>query len=577
MLFSSGLFPSSQARRAFLRTLSAGVISFTPALSMAQETSEQTSGNGSPLDDFIHRYMKAMNAPGLTLALANKTSTVRTAGFGYTDVEQKLPVTPELLFEIGSITKSFVALTLLQLREEGKLDLHKPVLDYLPWAPIQANYGEITIHHLLTHSSGLPDALGLFLTDPDARHTQGFAPGSHFHYANVGFTLLGYVIQTLDQRPWPDAVRSRIFEPLGMTSSRAVITDDTRVRRARSYVPFYTEGPYARQGRLAPAGDLIFKDAAGSITSTPGDMARYMQMLLNRGQVGGRRVVSEESFALFSTPYIKSPVLSPTSFYGYGIGVDKVDGHTVLRHTGGMTSFASSILVDLDGGVAAFASINAMQGYRPVPVTDFAVQLMNAETQKTQAPHAPELPAEGIKNAGDYAGAYSSADGKRVELVAQDDRLLIRADSASVPLEHRGGDVFLATAPGWEHFPLVFGRAAAAKDSRQKGAVVELAHGADWYTNDKYSGPRTYPVMADLQQFTGSYQSGSDWMGNLRIVERKGKLWAEGTTPLARIGNALFRFGEQAWIPDTAQFFYIVGGKAQLMKLNGADLWRISD
>jgi len=536
------------------------------------------SAKGSQqLDDFIHNYMQAMNAPGLTLALANKSGTVRTAGFGFSDMERKLPVTPDLLFEIGSITKSFVALTLLQLRDEGKLDVHKPLLDYLPWAPIQANYGVITIHHLLTHSSGLPDALGLFLTDPEARHIQGFAPGSHFHYCNVGFTLLGYVIEAIDNRPWPEAVSSRILEPLGMTASRAVIMDETRAHRAQSYVPFYTEGPYGRHGRLALAGDLVFRDAAGSITSTPGDMARYMQMLLNRGKYGEQRIVSEESFALFSMPYIKSPDLGPTTSYGYGIGVDKLDGHTVLRHTGGMTSFASSLHVDLDGGVAAFASINAMQGYRPVPVTQYALQVMNAEVEGKQAVKAPALPSEEIENAADYAGIYSSTVGKRVEIAAEGHRLFIRGSDRSIPLERMQGDVFLANAAEWEHFPLLFGRAEGAKGSSAKGAVVELAHGSDWYTNAKYSGPRSYAQAPELQQFTGFYASGTDWVGNIRIVERKGKLWADGTAALEPIGNALFRFGEQPWSPDTVQFFYNVRGKAQMMKVNGADVWRISD
>lgn len=572
-------FAYSQPRRAFLRSLSAGVISScAPMISVAQETAATaSSAKSTELDDFIGRYMQAMNAPGLTLALANKSGVVRTAGFGFSDVEQKVPVTPDLLFEIGSITKSFVALTLLQLRDEGKLDVHKPLLEYLPWAPIQANYGVITIHHLLTHSSGLPDALGLFLTDPDARHAQGFTPGSHFHYCNVGFALLGYVIEAIDNRPWQEAVRSRIIEPLGMTSTRAVIMDETRTRRAKSYVPFYTDAPYGRHGRLAAVGDLMFNDAAGSITSTPGDMARYMQMLLNRGKYGEQRIVSEESFVLFSTPYIKSPDLGPTTSYGYGIGVDKLDGHTILRHTGGMISFASSFHVDLDGGVAAFASINAMQGYRPVPVTQFAVQVMNAEAQGKPAPKAPELPKEDLENAADYAGTYSSSEGKRVEIVAEGHRLFIRGSGGSIALERMQGDVFLANAPGWEHFPLVFGRAEGAKDPAAKGAVIELAHGSDWYTNAKYSGSRSYPPSPELQQFTGFYGAGSDWIGNIRIVERKGKLWADGTAALEPIGNALFRIGAQPWSPDTMQFFYLVRGKAQMMKVNGADVWRVSD
>ena len=550
-------------RRVFLRNVSAGVM-----LSCAPLAAETPTGE--PLDDFIKQYMTAMNAPGLTLALAYKSGLVRTSGFGYSDLDTKTPVTPDLLFEIGSITKSFVALTLLQLRDQGKLDLQKPILDYLPWAPIQANYGVITVHHLLTHSSGLPDALGILLSDPEARHAQGFVPGEHFHYCNLGFCLLGYLIQKLDGRPWPEAVRNRILEPLGMTSTRAVITDKTRGQRAKSYMPYYGDVVYPRHGRLGRAAELVFDSAAGSITSTPGDMALYLQMLLNRGRHAQGRIVSEEGFGLFSTPYIKAPEFSATASYGYGIAVDKLDGNTILRHTGGMASFASSIHVDLDSGVAAFASINAMQGYRPVPVTQFAVQVMNAKAQNKKVPDAPPLPDPAIKDAQDYAGVYTSAAGKRLEVVAEGERLMLRAGSETIPLEHAGGDVFLPGAPVWEQFPVIFSRS-------EKRQVVELAHGSEWYMNANYSAELSFPEAAELQAYSGYYQDASAWSGSVRVVVRKGKLWADGVTQLQPIGNALFRVGEEPYSPDTAQFYYMVDGKAQLMKLNGSDLWRISE
>lgn len=554
-------------RRAFLRNMSAGVM-----LSYAPLAADTTAG--SLLDEFIQRYLAAMNAPGLTLALANKSDIVRTAGFGYSDLDLKTPVTPDLLFEIGSITKSFVALTLLQLREQGKLDLQKPILEYLPWAPIEANYGVITVHHLLTHSSGLPDALAIFPSDPTAHHVQAFAPGTHFHYCNLGFSLLGHLIQKLDGKPWPEAVSSRILEPLGMTSTRAMITDRTKSLRAKSYVPFYSDVVYPRNGRLGRAVDIVFENAAGSITSTPGDMALYLRMLLNRGQSPQRRIVSEESFVLFTTPYIKAPEFGPTSSYGYGIGVDKLDGNTILRHTGGMTSFASSIHVDLDGGVAAFASINAMQGYRPTPVTQFAVQLMNAKARNKETPQPPALSDSAIKDAQDYAGEYTSPAGKRLEVVANGDSLLLRDGDVTIPLEQAGGDTFLPNAPTWDRFPIVFNRADGTADKRQ---VVELVHGSDWYTNAHYSGERSFPDAPELQPFCGYYQDASAWSGSVRIVLRKGKLLADGVTPLQPIGNALFRMGDEAYTPDTVQFHYLVDGKAQLLKMNGADLWRISE
>jgi D-alanyl-D-alanine carboxypeptidase len=325
----------------------------------------------SKLDAFTAAYMMAMNAPGMTQALTDKTATIRKAGYGYANVELKTPVSPDQLFQIGSITKSFTALIMLQLRDEGKVDLHRPVLEYLPWLPVNMPYGPITAHHLLTHSSGLPDADAIFQSDPAARHVQGFAPGAHFHYCNLGFAILGQIIEKLDGRPWYQCLQARILTPLSMTQTAAVITINSSARSATGYQPFFDDQVYPRQGRLVPRPPEVFASAAGGIAAPPGDMAIYLRMLLN----GGHGIVSADGFRLLSTPYIHATEFSPTSFYGYGIAVDVLDGHKILRHTGGMSCFASSIHLDLDGGVAAFASINAMQGYRPTAVTQYAVQL----------------------------------------------------------------------------------------------------------------------------------------------------------------------------------------------------------
>jgi CubicO group peptidase (beta-lactamase class C family) len=134
-----------------------------------------TSAQVSPsLQRFIQDYMSAMNAPGLTLGLANREGTLATASYGYADLAAKTPVTTKQLFQIGSISKSFAALVILQLQDEGKLDVQAPVLHYLPWLPIETEYGEILIHHLLTHSSGMPDDPPLFSGEPGARVRQTF-------------------------------------------------------------------------------------------------------------------------------------------------------------------------------------------------------------------------------------------------------------------------------------------------------------------------------------------------------------------------------------------------------------------
>lgn len=529
-----------------------------------------------PLDAFISAYIRAMNAPGLTLALATANGTVRTAGFGFSDLEAKEPVTPQHLFEIGSITKSFVALTLLQLREAGKLDLDRPILEYLPWLPIETNYGAVTPRHLLTHSSGLPNNVSLFPTDPAARLIQAFRPGERFYYCNVGFGILGFLIAKLDGKPWPESVRQRIFEPLGMLASRAVIGGAIRDRLAVSYVPFSDERTYLRGDRLARVGDFVFENAAGSIASTPGDMALYMQMLLNRGHVSHGRVVSSDSFDLFTKPYFAAPELSPTAHYGFGIGIDELDGHTILRHTGGMVSFMSAMHVDLDGGCAAFASINAMLGYRPNPVTEYAVRLVRAQAEKKPAPALPAIAdAFEVKNAADYAGSYqSTAQSSRKDAVlvtAQADRLFLHAAGRKFPLQPVGGDGFVTAHPDFQNFALFFGREQGAKP----GPVTELAYGGDWYTGEGYRGPQTFPLPVDYMGYTGHYRGDSPWVGGTRVVLRKGKLWIDGALVLSPLGNGVFRLGDEPFRAETAEFLRVVEGKAQMLKLNGADLFRV--
>lgn len=516
------------------------------------------------LDTFIARYMQAMNAPGMTLALARREGPGRIATFGYSDRESKQAVTPEHLFQVGSITKSFVALTCLQLHDEGKLDLERPILEYLPWLPIVAKQGTITPHHLLTHTSGLPNAFGFLMSDPGARYVQAYRPGEHFRYCNLGYCILGHLIASIDRTPWPEAVRRRILEPTGMQASAAVIGGETQRRMARSYRPKFNDRLHTQLCELAPIAYLVFDNAAGSVTSTPGDMALYMQMLMK----GGAGVVSKESFAKFTKPYIDAPELGPTAKYGYGIGVDHLDGHTILRHTGGMASFTSSLTVDLDGGFGAFASINASLGYRPVPVTQFAVQLMNAEKQGKPGPAPPDLnDPRDVKNASEYAGVFATTSGRKLQVAAEGSALHIADGGRKIPLERLGGDRFLADEYSWLRFPLLFGR--------KNGKVVELAHGPDWYVDENYSGPRAFPAVPAYEGFVGHYRSDNPLFLSTRIVLRKGKLWVNGTIPLEALGQALFRLGQDSSSPDVAEFLHAASGKALLLKINGSDYWRV--
>jgi CubicO group peptidase (beta-lactamase class C family) len=511
------------------------------------------------------------------MVVADRDGVQRVSTYGFSDRDLKAPVKEQELFQIGSISKSFAAICALQLSEEGKLDLHRPITEYLPWFRIESSYPPITTHHVLTHSSGLPGGGPVFLSDPAARHRATYAPGQYFHYNNMCFELLGFLVWTLDGRPAPEAIRARIFEPLGMTASAPAISFDIRARSAKSYAAFLPDRPYGRYDRLCEAPAIVLTAASGCIAATAHDMGLYLQMLANHGRGPKGRLLSEESFALFSKPHIKAEEFGPTASYGYGIAVDTLDGHQIVRHTGGMVSFASALHVDIDEGVGAFASINAMQGYRPNPPVQYAIQLMRAQREGKPLPSAPPLhPPATIESAGEYAGTYQSRDGARLEFVAEGSRLSLIHKAERVPVETvNGGPGWIARHPDFERFALVFAR---ADEKDPKSAVVEVGWGPDWYVNSRYSGPREFDYPKVWESYVGHYRNDSPWLGSTRIVLRKGVLMVDGVVPLAPLAEAdgMFYLRDEEHSPEWVRFGAIVNGKAMHAKFSGEDLWRVA-
>ncbi len=521
---------------------------------------EETAPGIREIDAFVQRHIREMGAPGLTLGLADRNGVLAVRTYGHTDVKTGRPVSPDDLFEIGSITKSFTALSLLRLREEGKLDLNRPIREYLPWLRIESAYAPITAHHLLTHTSGLPNPLSL----PSMPLWTAHVPGEHFHYCNLGYEILGLLLTSLDGRPLRDVFRARIFEPLGMTASEGVISHDIRPRLALSYWPVFDDRPFQRHGPITEAPNIAMDNAAGCIASTPRDMALYMRMLLNQG----RPLISRESFALFTKPAIPSPGFGKDAGYGYGIAIQPVEGRTILRHTGGMVSFSSAMHVDLDSGFGAFASVNAsLAGYRPNAVAGYAL----AALRTVPIPPAPELddPYK-VPNAADYAGTYTAPDGKQLQIAAVGDRLELVHKGERLALERLAPDNFWAPDPAFALFPLSF--------EREGDKVVEVSHGGDWYAGKGYSGPRTFEAPSEWRAYTGHYRNENPWEGSFRVVLRKGRLWLGGDplVPLnVPLDSGLFRLGEEEHAPNRVRFEDVVNGKALRAVVSGTEYRRI--
>lgn len=510
------------------------------------------------IDSMVEKYLREMNAPGMTLVIAGRDGVVRVATYGLADIDRKEPVRPDHLFQIGSISKSFVGLALLQLRDEGKIDLHAPVTRYLPWLRIEPR-DVITTHHLLTHSSGLPSWTPVFPTDPGGRHIAGYAPGSNFWYCNAGYAMLGLLIETLDGRPYPDAIKARVFDPLGMNASVAYIGHDTRAGSANSYIPFYAERPFPRLGRVAAAPQITFDNAAGSISSTPADMGAYLRMIANRG----KGLLAPASFDDWTRGYVPTDPSAAES-YGYGWFTGKLEEHPMIRHTGGMVSFMSAMHVDLEDGIGAFASINAQLGYRPNPVTTYAIRAIRAANAGKRLPEPPPpTPPSRIANADKLAGVYTSIDGEKIEFLAEGEGLVLMYRGKGIPLETAGGLPYTRT-PELEKFGFVFTREGDAP-------ATAVGHGSRLWMRE----PRKYEHPAAWNAFAGHYRSDSPWVGSARVVIREGKLWLDGTTPLRPVDAITFRIAEPEHCPEWIQFLDVVNGKSRHIKISGEDLWRV--
>ncbi|HEY6119159.1 MAG TPA: serine hydrolase domain-containing protein [Pyrinomonadaceae bacterium] len=520
------------------------------------------------LDEFIGRHLTELGAPGMTVALADRKGLLRASQYGLADVKARIPVKADTLFEIGSISKSFVAIAALQLADEGKLDLQKPVKDYLPWLKIESSYAPFTAHHLLSHTSGL-SGVPLLIRVATSTLRTGSPPGTEFVYSNIGYVLIGLLLETIDKRPLGEILRARVLDLLGMNSSAPIITDGLRERLAVGYSPLYEDRPFPLRGKLSEAPWLEVPEAAGSVAATASDMGAYLQMLLNRG-VGPRgRLISEKAFDLLSTAVIKAPFRGEEASYGYGLWNSSAKGHTLLRHTGGMVAFSSAMYADLTDGLAAFASVNArLGGYRPIAVTRYALDLLSAAAVGKDLPAAPTPPPppDTIRNAADFAGTFTSTDADKLVLVAEGEQLILNYKGQRVVLEQSGRDRFIVKHPEFEMFILSFGR--------DKDVVVEAFHGARWWTNDHYNGPKTFSYPPDWDVFTGRYRSDSPWYGSTRIIIRKGRLMADGEQALTQIEPGVFRPDGDGNGADRVSFDTALNGKTMHLNYSGIDFYR---
>jgi CubicO group peptidase (beta-lactamase class C family) len=532
---------------------------------------------GPALDELVTyagRELAAAGLPGMTVCVVDAEGFAAMRTFGWADIGRRIPVSPSHLFEIGSISKSFGALCVHRLADEGKIDLSAPLSRYLPDAPLPAE--PILVQQILSHVAGLPRSAPVFPRVPDQRLWTGFTPGTKFSYSNLGYELLGMLVAKISGKPYPLAVRELVIEPLGITGHREVLQPGDRARYAVGYSPLDASGPNMFHVPLGQTQWVNIDTADGDIGATADAMSRYLHYLIAVGRGRGAPLFSDVAAKRFSTVLepaaAEAGVFGKGTAYASGLGIIDLDGHTTFFHTGGAWGFVSSITVDPVTGVGCFVGVNAqIAGYRPTHISNYACRLLRHVREGGRTPS----PAEGswlehIERAEDYVGTYVAPDGDRFHVVARSGRLFLAADGGEGRLEFMGEQKFLSDHPRFGSYFFNFERSGNGVAAVWFGAVL-YGRGA------ALAQPAVPPGLAALQ---GTYFSSDPFTGWWRSVVAQGERLVIENVAFYRVQNTLHRKGDY-WHVDgnenqceRIRFEAVMNGVPQRLNFSGRDMWR---
>lgn len=324
------------------------------------------------IEGIVQKAMTDSTTPGLAMCIVKDGQVVYSKGFGFADVESKRPVTPQSVLIQASVTKSLVAMTIMKLAEQGKIDLDKPVTAYLPYFTMtDERYKEITVRMLLSHRAGLPDSPAFWPEplDPkmnpleqavrDLRDMKLLsAPGEGWNYSAYGYSALGAIIAKVTGKPFENYMQEAWLTPLGMTHSTFMAKEVDPTLRMTIYGS-------DKAGKATPTGLACDgRDASAcNLWSSCEDMAKWAQLMLNQGELNGTRFLQPESIKTLWTPVSDTPWLealgpqygSPFVKYGLGWYVGEMKGHRLIGHAGATQGSNTQIQFAPDDGLAVIA------------------------------------------------------------------------------------------------------------------------------------------------------------------------------------------------------------------------------
>ncbi|MCP9958189.1 serine hydrolase domain-containing protein [Streptomyces sudanensis] len=397
-------------------------------------------------------------------------------------------------YRIGSITKTFTAVLVMRLRDEGLLGLDDPLEKYLPGTGV----GGATIAQLLSHTAGLaaeppapwwertPGELRPDLTDVLGERPLVHPSGRRHHYSNTGYTLLGSLVSAMRGVPWEEALRTEILEPLGM--------ERTTSQPVAPHAQGWAVHPWADALLPEPSEDLGLMAPAGQLWSTAADLCRFASFLA----AGDDRVLSAESVREMRTP--AAPPVAGDWDGGYGLGVQLMrrDGRTLIGHSGSLPGFVAGLWVSVDDDVAAVVLANATSGPQPGVIAADLVRIVAEREPRLPDPWRPlpEVDASCLSLTGSwYWGTY-----------AYGLRALADGDVELQPLRGAGrGSRFRSLPDGtWLGLDGYFDGEVLRVIRRGDGSVSHLDLGSFAFTREPYAPGDAVPGGVDEGGWRGA-------------------------------------------------------------------------
>lgn len=377
------------------------------------------------LESAIRHEVEQKQLPAFSISLVDKDRVVWAEGYGFQDAEKKVPATADSVYRVGSVSKLFTDIAVMQLVESGKLDLDAPIQKYVPDLQPENPYDiPLTLRQMISHRSGLvrespvgnyfdPDEPTLAETIASLNSTSlVYKPETKTKYSNAALAVVGAALESQLEVSHPERVRQTILDPLEMHSSSFVVTPAVEPNLATGWMRTY-------DGRRFEAPTfLLGTGPAGNLYSSVRDLSKFLVCMFHEGKTANDQILEQETYELMTKPLTDADG-NPQGF-GIGFRVLDLDGHKQIGHGGAVYGFSAQLeaLPDRHLGVAAVASLDGSNGVVS-RLADFALRLMLATQDGKPLPAYRVTGPVPPERAKELVGTYREVDGDRFTRIAE--------------------------------------------------------------------------------------------------------------------------------------------------------------